>query len=56
VSVVPVDRYGLVDPDGVRRAIGPDTILVSIMHADNEVGTIQPIAEIGSIAREHTTV
>jgi cysteine desulfurase len=46
VSVVPVDRTGLVDPDDVRRAITPRTILVSIMHANNEVGTIQPIKEI----------
>ncbi|MBO0763513.1 MAG: cysteine desulfurase [Hyphomicrobiaceae bacterium] len=53
VTVVPVDRFGLVDPDDVRRAIGPGTILVSIMHANNEVGTIQPIAEVGRIAREH---
>jgi cysteine desulfurase len=47
---VPVDRYGGVDPDDVRRALTPDTVLVSIMHANNEVGTIQPIAEIAAIA------
>ena len=52
VTVVPVDRHGLVDPDDVRRAITPDTVLVSVMHANNEVGTIQPIAEIARIARE----
>ena len=52
VTRVPVDSGGLVDPEDVRRAIRPDTILVSIMHANNEVGTIQPIAEIGKVARE----
>ena len=49
---VPVDGGGLVDPEDVRKAIRPDTILVSIMHANNEVGTIEPIAEIGKITRE----
>lgn len=53
VTAVPVDRHGCVDPDDIRRAITPDTILVSVMHANNEVGTIQPIAEISRIAREH---
>ena len=53
VTVVPVDRHGLVDPDDVRGAIAPDTALVSVMHANNEVGTIQPVAEIARIAREH---
>ena len=48
---VPVDRYGLVDPADVVDAIQPDTALISIMYANNEVGTIQPIAEIGAIAR-----
>jgi len=52
VTRVPVDGGGLVDPENVRRAIRPDTILVSIMHANNEVGTIQPISEIGKITRE----
>jgi cysteine desulfurase len=52
VTRVPVDRYSLVDPDDVRRAIRPETILVSIMHANNEVGTIQPIEEISRIAHE----
>ena len=47
LTVVPVDKYGLVDPDEVARNIRQDTILVSIMHANGEVGTIQPIAEIG---------
>jgi cysteine desulfurase len=53
VTYVPVDRTGMVDPADVRRAITPQTILISIMHANNEVGTLQPIAEIGRIAREH---
>jgi len=52
VTRIPVDSGGLVDPDSVRRALRPDTILVSIMHANNEVGTIEPIAEIGKITRE----
>jgi cysteine desulfurase len=52
VTIVPVDRFGRVDPESVRRAITPRTILVSIMHANNEVGTIQPIAEIAAVARE----
>src|SRR5262245_4616028 len=53
VTIVPVDRAGRVDPDDVARAITPRTILLSIMHANNEVGTIQPIAEISRIARAH---
>jgi cysteine desulfurase len=53
VTFVAVDRTGRVDPDDVRRAITPRTILVSVMHANNEVGTIEPIAEIAAIAREH---
>jgi cysteine desulfurase len=53
VTYVPVDRTGLIDPDDVRRAITPQTLLISIMHANNEVGTIQPLAEIGAIAHEH---
>jgi cysteine desulfurase len=52
VTYVGVDEYGLVDPDDVKRAIRPDTIGISIMHANSEVGTIQPVAEIGAIARE----
>jgi cysteine desulfurase len=51
VTYLPVDRTGMVDPDDVRKAITPQTILVSIMHANNEVGTLQPIAEISRIAR-----
>lgn len=53
VSRLPVDRFGTVDPDDVRKAIRPETVLVSVMHANNEVGTIQPIGEIARIAREH---
>jgi len=52
VTFLPVDKYGLVDPDTVKKAITPKTVLISIMHANNEIGTIQPIAEIGKIARE----
>jgi cysteine desulfurase len=52
VTWFPVSRDGVVDPEDVRRAIRPDTILISIMHANNEIGTIQPIAEIGKIAEE----
>jgi cysteine desulfurase len=53
ITRLPVDRAGRVDPDDLRRAIAPDTILVSIMHANGETGTIQPIAECARIAREH---
>jgi len=53
VTYLPVDRTGRVDPEDVRCAIAPQTVLISIMHANNEVGTIQPIAEIGAIARQH---
>jgi len=52
VTYVGVDSMGTVDPDDIRRALRPDTILVSVMHANNEVGTIQPIAEIAAITRE----
>jgi cysteine desulfurase len=52
VTYVPVDSAGLVDPEAVRAAITDKTALVSIMHANNEVGTIQPIADIGAICRE----
>jgi cysteine desulfurase NifS len=53
VSYLPVDAEGWVDPEALRRAIGPRTRLVSIMMANNEVGTIEPIAELATIAREH---
>jgi cysteine desulfurase len=52
VTYLPVDRYGVVDPRDVEAAIENDTILISIMHANNEVGTIQPIGEIGAIAKQ----
>jgi cysteine desulfurase len=52
VTYLPVDSSGVVDPDDVRRAIRPDTGLISIMHVNNEIGTIQPIAEIAHIAKE----
>lgn len=53
VTILPVDEEGFVSPAEVEKALRPDTILVSIMHANNEVGTIQPIAEIGAIVRKH---
>jgi cysteine desulfurase len=53
VTYLPVDGTGMVDPDDVRQAITPQTILISIMHANNEVGTLQPIADISRIAREY---
>jgi len=52
VSFLPVDKYGLVDPERLSKVIGPETILVSVMHANNEIGTIQPISELSSICRE----
>ena len=52
ITYLPVDKYGLVDPDSVKKAITDKTILISVMHANNEIGTIQPIAEIGKIAKE----
>lgn len=52
VTFLPVDEYGLVDPERLSRAIRSDTILVSIMHANNEIGTIQPISELSAICRE----
>jgi cysteine desulfurase len=51
VTYLPVDAYGLVDPEMVRRAITPETILISIMHANNEIGTIEPLSAISKIAR-----
>ncbi len=50
VTVIPVDRTGMIDPEDLRRAITPRTILVSVMHANNEVGTLQPIAAVAAIA------
>ena len=56
VTVLPVDRYGMVDPDAVRTAITSRTRLVSIMHSNNEVGTINPIREIAAVARERNVL
>ena len=56
VTFVPVDRYGRVDPQDIQKAITPKTILITVMHANNEVGTIQPIEEISKIARERGIV
>lgn len=53
VTFLPVDKYGLIDPKKLENAIRKDTILVSIMHANNEIGTIEPIEEIGKICGEH---
>ena len=53
VTFLPVDNYGLLEPDEVKKAIRKDTVLISVMHANNETGTIQPIKEIGLIARDH---
>ena len=52
VTVVGVDQYGRVSPEDIKKAITDKTILISVMHANNEIGTIQPIGEIGSLARE----
>ncbi|MBN2090598.1 cysteine desulfurase NifS [candidate division KSB1 bacterium] len=53
VTYLPVDQTGMVDPEAVRRHISDDTFLISMMHANNEVGTINPIDKIGELAREH---
>lgn len=53
VTYLPVDSYGLVDLDALRRAIRPRTVLISIMFANNEIGTIAPVQKIGEIAREY---
>jgi cysteine desulfurase len=52
VTFVRVDGRGLADPDDIRRSIRPDTVLISLMHANNETGAIQPLAAIGRLARE----
>lgn len=56
VSLLPVDQYGLIDPEDVKKEITKDTILISVMHANNEVGTIQKIKEISDIAREKNII
>ncbi len=53
VTCLPVGREGLVDPEAVRSAIRPETVLITIMHANNELGTVQPLEEVGRIAKEH---
>jgi cysteine desulfurase len=53
ITYLPVDKYGLVNPGDLERAITDKTILISIMYANNEIGTIEPIAELGSIAKKH---
>jgi cysteine desulfurase len=52
ITYLPVDEYGLIDPQDVKKAITDKTILISVMHASNEVGTIEPVGEIGKIAKE----
>ena len=52
ITYLPVDEYGLVDPQDVKKAITDKTILISVMHANNEVGTVEPVGEIGRIAKE----
>ncbi|MBC2721779.1 cysteine desulfurase NifS [Desulfosporosinus sp.] len=56
LTVIPVDEEGIISVDAVRKAIRPDTILITIMHANNEVGSIQPISEIGKLAKEQGIV
>lgn len=56
VTMLPVNKYGLVDPVAVEAAIREDTILVSIMHANNEIGTIEPIADIGKVCNENGVI
>mgnify|MGYP000846740729 CR=1 FL=1 len=53
ITYLDVDEFGRVDPEDVGKAVRPETILISVMYANNEIGTIEPIAEIGKIAREH---
>lgn len=56
LTVLPVDREGLISPDDLRRAIRPDTVVVTLMAANNEIGTIQPVAELGAVCRERGVV
>ena len=56
ITFIPVDEFGLVDVKDIRKAIKSSTILISVMHANNEVGTIQPVEEIGEIARENNII
>ncbi len=52
LTVLPVDEYGMVDPEAVRKAIRPDTGLVTVMYGNNEIGTVEPVGEIASVCRE----
>ena len=56
ITWLPVDTFGTVNPRDVENAVRPDTVLITIMHANNEVGTIQPIKEIASIAHQKNIV
>ncbi len=56
LSLVPVDKYGVVDPEDVRKSLRKDTVLVCIMYANGEVGTIEPIQEIVKLTRENSVV
>jgi cysteine desulfurase len=56
VTYLPVDQYGLVTPEQIAEAILPETIVVSVMHANNEIGTMEPVAEIGAVCRERGVV
>lgn len=56
ITYLPVNHQGIIDPEDVRRAIRPDTVLISVMAANNEIGTLEPIHEIGKIARESSVL
>lgn len=56
VTYLPADKYGVVDPDAVKKAITKETIVLSVIHASSEVGTIEPIREISKIAKEHGVI
>jgi cysteine desulfurase len=56
VTILPVDKNGIVDPSDVEKAITKNTILLSVMHANNEVGSLQPVSEIGAIAKKHAVL
>ncbi len=56
VTYIPVDNYGMIDPEDIRRAIRKDTVLISVMYANNETGNIFPIKEIADIAKEHDII
>ncbi len=56
ITYVPADKYGIIDPEEIKNAILPDTILISIMHSNNIMGAIQPIEEIGKIAQKNNII